>query len=348
MPVRQSGSGASLPGGLLALGLLALVVSAPPGLRAAEERHLPIGFAAMTPRVAPLWVAADRGLFAQEDLAPTVIFIGSAPTLLASLTAREVRFGYTGGTAALAAVAGGVPVRMLATFTSRLPYDFVVRPGITRPEDLRGKRVGVQSIGGTIWMGALLGLEHLGLDPVRDRIHIQVIGPQPQLAQALEAGAIDATVVDGVFSRRLKALGYPILAELYKANMPFTSDGLVTLKSTVEQAPQLAERVLRALMRAVAFIQHPGNREAVIQILARRLRVEDPRRAEEGYRDMLQTMERKPYPSLEGLRNVRRLLALRNPKVASVQVEELVETRFLRRLDESGFIDALYGAAAAR
>lgn len=83
-------------------------------------------------------------------------------------------------------------------------------------------------------------------------------------------------------------------------------------------------------------------------MLARRLRVEDPRRAEEGHRDILRTLERKPYPSLEGLRNVRRLLARQNPRAAALPVEEIVETRFLRTLDESGFIDALYSATAAR
>ncbi|MBI3077157.1 MAG: ABC transporter substrate-binding protein [Deltaproteobacteria bacterium] len=333
---------------LVALTFVALLVLTASGVRAAEERRTSIGHAAMQPRVAPLWVAADQRLFAQEGVHAAVVLIASAPVLVASLTARELQLGYTGGTAVLAAVAGGVPMRMVAAFTSRLAFDFVARPGITRPEDLRGKRVGIQTFGGPIFMGVLLALEHLGLDPVRDRIHVQPIGGQPQLVQALQAGAIDATVMDGVFSRRLKALGYPILAELHKANIPFTGEGVVALKSTIEQSPQLIERILRALVRAVAFIEHPGNREAVVQILVRRLRVESPRLAEEGYQDLLQVLERKPYPSAEGLRNMRRLLARQNPRAAALPVEEVVETRFLRKLDESGFIDALYAPTRGR
>ncbi|TMB72095.1 MAG: ABC transporter substrate-binding protein [Deltaproteobacteria bacterium] len=316
---------------------LALLVSLHSSAHAAAERRLQIGFATISPVIAPLWVAADRGFFAQEGLEPELVFIGSAPTLVASLIAREVPFASTAGTAVMSAVAGGAPLKILATINNRSTYDLVARPGITRPEDLRGKRVGVQSIGGGIWMQALLALEHLGLEPVRDRLHIQVIGPLPQLANALEAGAIDVTVLPTVFSQPLKVRGYP----------PLTNTSLFALKETVEQSPQLVERVLKGLLRALAFIHHPGNREAVSQMLARRLRV-DQRGAEEAYRGALEMLDRKPYPSVEGLHNVRRLLARSNPRVSTIQVEDLIDTRILRKLDESGFIDALYSAHGAR
>jgi len=173
--------------GLLAFGLFALLISVASGVYAAAERRVQIGFATISPVIAPLWVAADRGFLAHEGLDPELVFIGSAPTLVASLIAREVPFASTAGTAVMSAVAGGAPLKILATVNNRSTYDLVARPGITRPEDLRGKRVGVQSIGGGIWMQALLALQHLGLEPVRDRLHIQVIGPLPQLANALEA-----------------------------------------------------------------------------------------------------------------------------------------------------------------
>jgi hypothetical protein len=53
-------------------------------------------------------------------------------------------------------------------------------------------------------------------------------------------------------------------------------------------------------------------------------------------------VNRKPSPSVKGMRDVQRLLALQNPKVSSVKIEEIVESRFVRKLDDSGFIDRLY------
>ena len=54
---------------------------------------------------------------------------------------------------------------------------------------------------------------------------------------------------------------------------------------------------------------------------------------------MLIGMDKKPFPSLDGLRNIQRLMKLRNPKLGSAKVEDLVDDRILRRLDESGYID---------
>ena len=325
---------------------LTLLVSLAPRVYAAERR-VQIGFVSLTANNAPLWVAADRGFFAQEGLDPELIFIGSAPTMVASMMAREVPLALTAGTAVVSAVGAGAPLKILATFSNRLTSDLVARPGIARPEDLPGKRVGIQSMGGGIWMQALLGLERLGLEPVRDRLHIQVIGPQHQLVRALETGAIDVTVLPHAFSQPLKARGYSVLLNFLNANIPLTLNSLIALKETVEKSPQLVERVLRGLLRGLAFTHNPGNRDAVTQTLARHLRV-DQRDAAEAYQGVLETLERKPYSSTEGLLNIRRMLARSNPKVATIQIEDVIDTLILRKLDESGFIDALYSAPGAR
>jgi len=329
------------------LGALLVLFLFHTSLHAAAERRLQIGFASFATGYAPLWVAADRGFFAQEGLDTELIFIGSNPTLVASMIAREVPLALTAGTAVVSAAAGGGPLKILATFANRSGYDLVARPGITRPEDLKGKRVGVQSMGGGGWMLSLLALERLGLDPVRDRLHIQVIGPQPQLARALETGGIDVTVLPPGFSQPLKARGYPVLLNLLNANIPVTGIGVIALKETVEQSPQLVERVLKGLIRALVFVHHPSNREAVTQTLARRLRVEQ-HGAEEAYRGALEVLERKPYTSPDGLLNIRRVLTRANPRVATIQVEDVMDMRILRKLDDSGFIDALYSTSGVR
>jgi hypothetical protein len=51
------------------------------------------------------------------------------------------------------------------------------------------------------------------------------------------------------------------------------------------------------------------------------------------------SIQRKPFPSLEGLRNIRRLMATQNPKAANVKVEDLIDARLIRKLDENGYID---------
>ena len=83
---------------------------------------------------------------------------------------------------------------------------------------------------------------------------------------------------------------------------------------------------------------------AVIETIMRRLKVSNPALAEQGYQDLLRATDRKPYPSLEGLNNVQRLMKLRNPAVGDLKAESLIDAKPIQELDQSGFIDQLYGA----
>ncbi|MEX0804578.1 MAG: ABC transporter substrate-binding protein [Candidatus Binatia bacterium] len=304
-------------------------------------RKIVVAYAAMNARVAPLWVARERGFFMKYGFDGETLFIRGAPTLVAGLTSGDIDVGYTGGTAVIGAAAGGSDLKILAALTNRVTYDLVVRPGIKTPEDLRGKTFGVQSIGGTVWMGAILGLEHLGLDPERDKISIIVAGDQTVLAQAVATGTIDATVLDGVQSRRLQANGFPILAELNKANLPILSTGIVAREPYIQKNPQIVEGVMKAMIEGMAFSLSPAQKQNTLKIIQKYLKV-DAQSAEEGYKDMVTGFDLKPYASPKGVVNIIRLMKTRNPKVAKVKPEDVINDRILRKLDESGFIDEIY------
>jgi len=325
------------------LGLMILWLAPPlevAGAGAAPSKSV-IAHAAVNARVLPLWVAREQGFFAKYGVPAETIFIRQAPTLVAALTSGDIQVGYTGGTAVLGSAASGSDLKILAAFTNRVTYDVVARKGIKSPEDLRGKIFGVQSIGGTVWMGAILALEHFGLDPVRDKISLIAAGDQSVLAQALVTGTIDVTVLDGVMSRTLRENGYPVLAELSKANIPISSVGIVAKGSYIQNNPQTIENLLKALLESEAFIFGPPNKAKALAVLKRYLRISD-QEAEEGYKDVIMGLDRKPYANPAGLRNVQRLMKLRNRNVEKVKVEELIDDRFMKKLDQSGFIDQMY------
>jgi len=307
---------------------------------ASAPAKLVIAFAAMNARTAPLWAAQDQGFFNKYGVDAETIFVGSAPILLAGMTSGDIHIGYTGGTAVLGAAVSGSDLKILATLTNRVTYDLVARQGIKSAEDLRAKSIGIVSIGGTNWMGTMLGLEKLGLDPTRDNINLRVLGEDSVRVQALVAGTIDATALDGVYSRRLHERGFPILAEFSKLNLPIVSTGVVARKAFIESRTAAVENVLKALLEGNAFVLAPANKAATLRIIQRHLKVGE-RDAEEGYKDMAIGLERKPLPSLEGLRNAQRLMKSRNPKLETIKIEELVDDRILRRLDDSGFFDRL-------
>ena len=306
----------------------------------ATGKKVVIAYAAMNARVAPLWVARERGFFAKYGVSADTIFVRGAPTLVAAMAANEIDVGYTGGTAVVGAVANGADLKVLSAFTNRVTYDLMVKPGIKTPEDLRNKKFGIQAIGGTVWMGAILALEHLNLDAERDKINILAVGDQNVLAQALESGTIDATVLDGVQSRRLAALGFSTLADLNKFNLPILSSGFVMREPNIQKDPQLAENLLKAVIEGAAFSLSLQQKPSTLKILQKYLKVSE-KDAEEGYRDLVLGTDKKPYANPAGITNVVRLMKRSNPKVEKVRAEQLIDDRILKKIDQSGFIDEL-------
>ncbi|HEX9454993.1 MAG TPA: ABC transporter substrate-binding protein [Candidatus Binatia bacterium] len=329
--------------GAIVISLLVQTLWSISAAHAAAPTKLVIGYAAMSARVVPLWLAEEQGIFSKYGIDSEQVFIRGAPTLVAGLASGDIQIGSTGGTAMLAAIAAGHDLKMIAAFSSRNTYDLVTRSSIKKAEDLRGKRFGVTSIGGTVWMGIMLWLEHFGLDEQRDKIQLQVIGDQSIQMQALENGTIDAAVLDGVFSRRLKQKGFNITGEYSELKQLYTSQAIVVQGKFLQQRPDLLENLLKAQTEAIAYSLAPKNKTTVIRTFMRRFRI-DASAAEEGYADLNRAMDRKPFPSPEGLRNVQRLMALRSPKVGEIKIDNVIDNRIVRKLDDSGFIDKVYAA----
>jgi NitT/TauT family transport system substrate-binding protein len=310
------------------------------------QTKITVGYAAISPRTTPLIIAQEQGLFARHRLEARLVLIKGAPTLVASLISNDIEVGYTGGTAVVGAAAQGLYLKILASVSSTLTHTLIAAPSIKTAENLRGKRFGIQSIGGSTWMHTMLALEHVGLEPKRDNISLLVIGDSVLIGQSLEAGRIDAAVLDGTLARRLKTKGFSVIAELQPAHIPMLNQAIVVSQDFLQKRSETAERILMTLVESLAFSLAPMNKSIVIKTMMRRFQISDPAVAEEGYQDYLTSVERKPMPSLDALRNIRRLMAVQNPKVAGVKVEELVDARFVRKLDENGYIEkagATYG-----
>jgi NitT/TauT family transport system substrate-binding protein len=316
-----------------------VLVSASAAQGASTPTRVVIGFPSPGPRVAPLWIAQDLDFFGKYGLTAQVVLVRNNQMLTAGLAAGDIDVGYTGGTTVLGAAAAGVELKMVANFVSRGRGYLVVRPEIRKPADLAGKRVGVQSIGGTLWMYVMLTLEQLGLDAARDRIRLLVIGDQTILGPALESQVIDAAVLTSrTYIPGLKQKGFSVLTEVTPA---MAATGIVARKSLLQKNPETLENIMKALIEGEYFVLAPGNKSQVIKTIMKRLKLSDPSLAEEGYADAIKEFDLKPYPSTDGLRNMQRLLAMQNPRLADVNPTNLMDATFIRKLDESGFLAQL-------
>src|SRR5438093_2298412 len=194
---------------------------------------------------AVLWVGVDRGFYRKHGLNVEVIFMRSGPLAMAALASSDVQTVFTSSNNVVNVAAGGLDVVVIGNVVGRLEGDFMARPEIKQPEDLKGKQLAIQSIGGGGWANNMLAMDYLGLDPDRDNIHFIVLGDQPSRIQALETGRAQASWMGSMFSAPLKKKGYNILLELGRAPISYMGASLVARKSAVRQDPKLYESVLK-------------------------------------------------------------------------------------------------------
>jgi ABC-type nitrate/sulfonate/bicarbonate transport system substrate-binding protein len=308
-------------------------------LAAAAPTPVAIAYPSPSPRVAPLWLAQDLDFFGKYGLRAQIVLVRNNQMLTAGFAAGDINVAYTGGTTVLGVTAAGAEARMVGGFVSRGHGFLMVNPNLRKPADLAGKRFGVQSIGGTLWMYAMLSLEQLGLDAMRDRVQFIVVGDQLVMMRALETGIVDATVLTTrTYSLELIKKGFKVMVEVFP---PMAATGIVVKRSYLEKNPAVVEGVLKALIEAEYYLLAPSGRGQTVKTIVNRLKLSDAALAEEGYADVVKEFERKPYPSLNGLKNMQRLMAMQNPKFAEINAAQLIDSSILRSLEDSGFLAQL-------
>jgi len=318
--------------------LLAVVYPLFSGRAAAAPNKIVISYAILSEREGVLMVARDQGFFRKQGLDVELVYMPSAPVALSAMAHgdSQVNTGSASG-AILGAMAGGLDLVFVAGLINKLTGVIVTGPNINSPADLKGKTIGVTSIGGGNWVFTMLALEHWKLDIKRDNITIRVIGSDAVRAQAIANGTIDATQLSAYsLVTPLKRQGGRVLADLPDLGVPYQGVTVFTRRSYLNQNPETVEKLLTAIVEAIAFIQEPANKTAVLRSLSRGLRLAKPEDSAEGYDNVKPLFERKIYPTVEGVRNTIRLLGMSNEKIRNLRAEELIDDRIVRRLEQKG------------
>src|SRR5438093_4291669 len=105
----------------------------------------------------------------------------------------------------------------------------------------------------------------------------------------------------------------------------FPGLGLGVTRAYLDQHAPIVEKVVTALTESLAFIVAPANKPVVLKSIMKNFRMSDLSLIEEGYQDQLLMLARKSYPSLDGLCNAQRLMALQNLKIANLKIEEIID-----------------------
>jgi len=322
---------------LVGASMLFFVLLFAPSPPAAEMPSVRIAHGAFNEKVLALWIGVEYGFFRKHGVNVEVVNIRSGPQTMAAIASGDIQIAYTIPGTVLSAAAAGMDAVFFGGIVNRADGDFVVAPSIHRAEELKGKKLGVQSIGGGVWSLAMLALEHLGLEPTRDKIMMLVLGDQPILTQAMATGKIDAAYLGYTFSTLLKEKGFRVMLDIGKAPIPYQGLALAARRSYVQQNGAIINAVLRGMLEGVSFIQKPANREAALKSLTRHLRLSSIKEAESGYEVLQWLYSLDIHPNLRGIQNMQRLLAVTNPRVLKIKAEDVVDEEGARRVEKTSF-----------
>lgn len=312
---------------------------------AVELSVLRIAHGAFSEKIAVMWIGAEQGIFRKHGINVEVVAIRSGPQTMAALASGDIQVAYTIPGSVVSAAASGMDVVFFGGIINMAEGDFMGGKNIRSPEDLKGKRLGVQSIGGGTWSNSMLALEYLGLEPNRDKITVLVIGDTPVLAQALSAGNIESAYLTYGYSKPLKDKGFPLLLDMAKAPIPYQGLAPATRRSYIRQNPQIIDALMRGFAESIAFIHKATNKDVVIRSLMKNQRLQNPQDAEAGYQSLQWMYSLDIKPNVPGIANMARLLALGNPKIKGVKMEDVVDPAPSQRLEQSSFYRDLLAQA---
>jgi len=286
---------------------------------------------------AVLWVGVDQGFFRKHGLNVEVIYMRVGSLAASALVSGDVNAVLTSSNAVLNLAAGGLDVVIIGALFQRPEGDFMARPELKKPEDLKGKLIAIQSIGGGGWANNMLAMDYLGLDPDRDNIRFIVLGDQPSRIQALETGRAQASWMGSTFSAPLKKKGYTLLVDLSRAPIPYVGSSLVVRKSAAHQDAKTYEALLKGTIDSLRFFQKPENKPVILRVMARHLRLNRIEDAETGYNAMVAAYSNDLRPKPEGLQKIYSILARTNPKLLTLKPETILDSTFIQRIQSSGY-----------
>ena len=302
------------------------------------QERFRVSYGGYNETAAPMWVGTDRGFFKKYGIDASMIQVRSGALSIAALVSKEVDAVWPAQSTILSTVAGGIKLGCIASATNKIPRHLVVRKEIKSIEDLRGRAIGVQSIGGGFWLQTMIILDHLGVDPDKYGLKMRIIGDGPVIAQALMNGNIDAAALTYSLSEAPLKAGFRSLADAAELKVPYQGPSVCALKEVIANRQEFFLRLTKGLVEATAFILNDNHKPEVMRVLQKNLRLQKPDEIEASYRvlRLMATLDIAPNPA--AYKSVQRIVARVNPKIAQVDLDQIIDTSFVRNLESSGFI----------
>lgn len=271
----------------------------------------------------PLWIAVDSGLFKKHGLKVSLVSLDSSNGFPA-LISGQTQLASIGASEMVSGAASGAKVSYLATLTPVFPYKLYTK--LKKGSDLKGKRIGVTSTSGSLYVATLEALKQLGLS--LDDVKLISLGSVPNVNNALLSGSIDAALSHPPASTEFDKAGFNVLLDLAKQKIPTSNVGIAATKDYVSGHKKQVRSFLAALQEGIA--REKSDKTYSISELKKHLKVTDQAALEETYAYYAnEILPDVPTPTVSQLKTSQEELKSSNPAVGKLDLSSIVDASYL-------------------
>jgi NitT/TauT family transport system substrate-binding protein len=319
------------------LTVAALLVSALP----AGAESLRIAYTSIAVVYGPLWLTNDAGIFKKYNIEPEFIYIAGGPPSLQALIAGDVSISFTAAGATVAANLQGSDVVLLGASIDALPFELWSLAHIKEPSQLKGTRLGVSRIGATTDFVARYLLKKWNLHPDKD-VAIFQTGSGPQVFAALKGGSVQSGVLStGPETLNAEAAGYSRLADVSASGLVYPFGPFAARQSFLKSRPELVARFMKAYVEGI--YRFKTDKAAALAVLEKYTKQKTTPATEKIYElYAAKYFKRVPEATPAAIQTILEEISASRPLPAGVAPQRFAESRFIRELVNSGYVDALY------
>ena len=270
----------------------------------------------------PFWIADEAGLFKAQGLNVTLTNLSSSDGFPA-LVSGQTQLASIGASEMVSGAASGAQVRYLATLTPVFTYELFAK--VNDPQQLKGKRIGITSTSGSLYIATVEALKQLGLSP--SDVALTPLGSVTNVNNALVAGTIDAAMSHPPATTQLEDAGLHSLLDLSAQNIPTSNVGVAATEDYVKSHQDQIRRFMTAVGQAIK--REKTDEPYAQSVLSKHLKVTDPRALHETWVYYTKVLPDVPTPTVEQLQMSVTELAPTNPAVRNLDLSTLVDASFV-------------------
>ena len=286
------------------------------------------------------WIAAEAGLFKKYNLDFQLVYIASSPSVTAAMLGGDAEIALTGGEGNIRAyVQGASDFVFIGAVKNVFTHSILAGAGVKSPDDLRGKRIGINRVGSNPHFFTVQALRQKGIDPVKD-VQLMQSGGSPETLAALVSGNLDAACLNPPSDTQALAQGFHYVIYGPDQKIPYAATAFVTRKTVLTKRPQVIGEFMKAMAEAAKLLHEA--REFTYKVMGKYLRVTDRKILDASYNTEIKALEKRLEIRPEGFQSILDEIARVDARAKSVKPDDLIDRRYLNDLAKSGFFDRLW------